>query len=500
MNLLTAIADARCDSIPIVAITGQVNVSMIGTDSFQEADTFGLSFPITKHSMMIKSASELFEAIPKAFEIAISGRPGPVLLDIPRNVQEEVVEFSSWPKINFEKKSVRFHSQKKEIASTLNSILNALSEAERPVLYLGGGCNSVEGEKFVREFLRLYDASAVSSLMGLGVVGANDDAFLGMLGMHGSVAANRAMHESDLVFACGSRFDDRAVGLRTEFCPNAKIIHIDIDAAEVNKIFRADLSLVCDIESALSLLNELLREKKSSFKKEKISARKSWVEKNSKLRKETFSIECGSAKNSASVNPRKFIAEIPALAKAAGTDEKNLIVTTDVGQHQMWAAQYFPVLHARTFLTSASLGTMGFGLPAAIGAALANPDKKIICFSGDGSIMMNIQELATLSELGLNVTVIVLENGVLGMVRQQQKYIFKKNYSASVFSKSPDLLAIARGFGIEALDANENPDWAKTVFAAKSKKPFFVRVRIDAEEDVLPFVVAGRANINAIVN
>lgn len=500
MNLLTAIADARCDSIPIVAITGQVNISMIGTDSFQEADTFGLSFPITKHSMMIKSAAELFEAIPKAFEIAVSGRPGPVLLDIPRNVQEETIEFSSWPKINFEKKATRFRSQKKEIASTLNSILNALSEAERPVLYVGGGCNSAEGEKFVREFLHLYDASALSSLMGLGVVGADDDAFLGMIGMHGSVAANRAMHESDVVFACGSRFDDRAVGLRTEFCPNAKIIHIDIDAAEVNKIFRADLSLVCDIESALSVLNELLREKKSSFKKEKIAARKAWVEKNARLRKETFSIECGAANNSASVNPRKFIAEIPAFAKAAGTREENLIVTTDVGQHQMWAAQYFQVLHARTFLTSASLGTMGFGLPAAIGAALASPDKKIICFSGDGSIMMNVQELATLSELALNVTVIVLENGVLGMVRQQQKYIFKKNYSASVFSKSPDLLAIARGFGIEAFDANENPDWAKTVFAAKNKKPFFVRVRIDAEEDVLPFVMAGRANIDAIVN
>ncbi len=489
MNLLTAIADARCDSIPIIAITGQVNLSMIGTDAFQEADTFGLSFPITKHSMMVKSAAELLTAIPKAFEIATTGRPGPVLIDVPRNVQLEEVEFSSWPKISGAKKEVRFHTSKKEIPARLKAIFAAMDKSKKPVAYLGGGCNSVEAAKYLKALFGLYKIPAVSSLMGIGAVPATDPAYLGMVGMHGSVAANQAMHDADLVLALGVRFDDRAIGLAKEFCPKAKIVHIDIDAAEVNKIFSADISLVCDLESSLAALSELVREKKSSFNKEAAAARKAWLEKTSALRKKTFTIECGRNKKTGLTNPRAFIASLPS---------KNIIVTTDVGQHQMWAAQYYPVQEPRTFLTSGSLGTMGFGLPTAIGAALANPQKRIVCISGDGSIMMNVQELATLAEQNLNVVVIVFENGTLGMVRQQQKYIFKKNFSASVFGKSPDLLEIARGFGIQTFDADADRDWAKKVFDPARKAPAFVRVKIDADEDVLPYVMAGKANIDSI--
>lgn len=486
MNLLTAIADARADSIPIIAITGQVNLSMIGTDAFQEADTFGLSFPITKHSIMVKSASELLTAIPAAFEIATNGRPGPVLIDVPRNVQLEVAEFSSWPKISSAKKEVRFATNKKDVSSILNKMLAALSKAKKPVLYLGGGTNSPAAAAAIRDFIKNYPLPVASSLMALGVVAATDPLYMGMVGMHGSVAANRAVHDADLLFAAGVRFDDRAIGLAKEFCPGAKIIHIDIDAAEVNKIFATDISLVGDVASSFIKLNELLREKARIGKSEE---REAWKKEMCALRKNSFSTECGQNKKSRLVNPRSFIAALP---------YKNTIVTTDVGQHQMWAAQYYPVQEPRSFLTSGSLGTMGFGLPAAIGAALANPGKKVVCISGDGSIMMNIQELATLAENNLNVCVIVFENGTLGMVRQQQKYIFEKNFSASVFAKSPDLLEIARGFGIEAFDADKDADWQKKVFDPKRASPAFVRVRIDADEDVLPYVMAGKANIDSL--
>lgn len=499
MNLLTSIADARCDSIPIIAITGQVNLSLIGTDAFQEADTFGLSFPITKHSIMVKSAAELLTALPEAFEIATSGRPGPVLIDVPRNVQLETAEFESWPQIHLTNEKSRFHDDKETCATVLNKMAKELLNCKKPVLYIGGGCNSPEAADGIAKFLSVYKMSVVSSLMGIGSVSSLDKNYLGMVGMHGSIAANKAMYESDLVLAAGVRFDDRAVGVTNKFCPNAKILHIDIDAAEVNKILSANISLVADVESSFPFLAELINEcENSSFvDKNNASERLEWVKTMADLRRESLSFECGSYKESTLPNPREFIANIPHFAESAGVEKSSLIFTTDVGQHQMWAAQYLPVEKPRTFLTSGSLGTMGFGLPTAIGAALANPENRIVCISGDGSIMMNIQELATLSECKLSVTVIVLENGTLGMVYQQQKYVFNKNYSASVFSEKPDLLAIAKGFGLKVFDANEDKDWAKKAFE-KNSGPCFVRLRINPEENVLPYVKAGSANVDSI--
>lgn len=510
MNLLTAVADARSDSIPIIAITGQVNTNLIGTDAFQEADTFGLSFPITKHSVMVKNVAELFTAVPDAFEIAMSGRPGPVLIDVPRNIQLAEYEFEKWPEIKKpqpEEKSVRFHTKPDEMRILLEKAAELLASAKKPCLYLGGGCNTVAAAKAVRAFKKFYRLPVVSSLMGLGCVPHSDVDFAGMVGMHGSYAANVAMNESDLVVAAGVRFDDRATGLVAKFCPNAKIIHIDVDAAEINKILPANLSIVAKVETVFpellsSVENRIHSEKENSFAEE----RNSWCEKIIALNKENSSTCCGSPKESEkkenfrdSVNPREFIASVPELAEKAGTKKSDLLVTTDVGQHQMFAAQYYPVEEPRTFLTSGSLGTMGFGLPAALGAAMANPSKRVVCFSGDGSIMMNIQELATLAENNLAVTVIVFENGTLGMVYQQQKFLFEKNYSASEFIASPDLLKIAEGFGIEAIDADSDPEWYKKAFSAERKnKPCFVRVRVDPEENVLPFVPGGKANIDSI--
>ena len=493
MNLLTAIADARADSIPIIAITGQVNTSLIGTDAFQEADTFGLSFPITKHSIFIKTPYDLLDAIPKAFEIATSGRPGPVLIDVPRDVQLKECDFDAWPDIKkIRLHDIRFHTPIDEYSEKMGKIADLLAAAKRPVLYCGGGCDSEEAASGIKSFLQNYRLPVVTSLMGLGCVPESSDCFIGMVGMHGSHAANVAMHDSDLVIAAGVRFDDRATGLVSKFCPDAKIIHIDIDAAEVDKILESYISVVADVESVFPVIAQLVSEKK-------ITGDENWLKKISKIKKECHSVECGRPKNEKLANPREIISKIPELAAAAGLAPDGLIATTDVGQHQMWAAQYYPVERPRSFLTSGSLGTMGFGLPAAIGAAIANPSKRIVCFSGDGSIMMNVQEMATLAELNLPVTIIVFQNGTLGMVYQQQKFLFDKNYSASVFGRSPDLLSIARGFGLEAIDADSDAEWYKKAFDNnRQNKPCFVRISVDSEENVLPFVPGGKANIDSI--
>ena len=506
MNLLTAVADARSDSIPLVAFTGQVNTNLIGTDAFQEADTFGLSFPITKHSVMVKSAKELLTAVPLAFAIAESGRPGPVLIDVPRNVQTELCEVpedfdTSFKRIYDEylSHSVRNKTKEEDLPAVIDNIVSLLSKAKKPVLYIGGGCNSPKASERIREFLKVYDIPVISSLMGLGVVRRDSPSFLGMVGMHGTFVSGKAAYESDLVIAAGSRFDDRAAGVPNGFCPNAKIIHIDIDAAEINKILSSSISFVSDTAEAFEKINSALKNADLSENK---NERAQWLKACVELKKqEKIELEmscnaadccgaktCGKKDGANFRNPREFIQNLP-----SGDD---IIVTTDVGQHQMWAAQYFDVQRPRQFLTSGSLGTMGFGLPTALGAAFAEPEKRIICISGDGSILMNIQELATMAENKLNVTVIVLENGALGMVRQQQEYLFNKHYSASTFASNPDLLKIAEGFGIKAIDADADPDWEKKAFSVKG--PVFVRTRIARCENVLPFVKGGSLNIESL--
>ncbi len=522
MNLLTAIADARSDSIPLVAITGQVNTYLIGTDAFQEADTFGLSFPITKHSVMVNSAAELLEAIPRAFALAAEGRPGPVLVDIPRDIQLQTARFEAWPEPGVPVRgAARFRAEAEEFADAIDRAARALLESSRPVLYAGGGCNSRDGADGIARLRESFRLPVVTSLMGIGAVASRDPEVAGMVGMHGSVAANRAMHDSDLVLAVGVRFDDRATGLIKRFCPDARIIHIDIDAAEVNKILPAAISLVGDAESALPALAARIDElasgaiapagasvPASADGKPAITPNPAAAKARSRDRAEWLGT-IGAMKAEAEAererlpgigtgdypHPGAVISSIPSYADKAGSDGGTIIVTTDVGQHQMWAAQYYPVNGPRRFLTSGSLGTMGFGLPVAIGAAIANPGTRVVCISGDGSIMMNVQELATLAELGLDVTVLVFDNGALGMVRQQQDFIFKKNFSASIFERAPDLIRIAEGFGIVAVSAEE-PGWETVAFGGSG--PRFVRCPIRQDEMVYPFVPAGRANVEAI--
>ena len=490
MNLLTAIADARSDSIPLVAITGQVNRSLIGTDAFQEADTFGLSFPITKHSILVKSAKDLLTAIPQAFAIASSGRCGPVLVDVPRDVQLEKITFESWPECGIkDNHSARFRTVGQDFANAVSESAKMLINSKKPAIYVGGGCNSKQASDGIKALQEIFPMPLVSSLMGIGSFPASSELNLGMVGMHGSMAANTAMHDADVILAMGVRFDDRATGVISKFCPNAKIIHVDIDAAEVNKIFQSSVSVIGDVESYLPVLVCALKEMLQNQQDDgKTQERKTWAESLANIHKED---------KQRINNPGRFISSIPELAKSAGLNPDDLIVTTDVGQHQMWTAQYYPIENPRQLLTSGCLGTMGFGLPAAIGASLANPDKRVICFSGDGSIMMNVQELATLAEQNLDVTIVVLDNGALGMVRQQQEILFDKNYSASIYKKSPNLMKIAEGFGIEAVDVY-SPNWNKVAFPPKGSGPRFVHCPIEMAELVLPFVPAGKANIEAI--
>lgn len=488
MNLLTAIADARSDSIPLVAITGQVNRSAIGTDAFQETDTFGLSMPICKHSVMVKSAEELLKVLPKAFEIAESGRPGPVLIDVPRDVQNEVCSFSDWPKME-ECKPFPMPQNMNELAEQSAELF---ANSNKTVIFCGGGAVYSKGApQLIEKLSKDFALPVCTSLMGLSVGNASNPLFCGMVGMHGSYTANRVMYESTLILAVGVRFDDRATGLVAKFCPNAKIIHIDIDAAEINKIYQSSVAIAADAADALKVLC-------SAFAGEKCKAagennRKYWpgaIEEFKKPMKGVYTSD--------PVHPNQFMPRIEELfVKANGGDLP--YVATDVGQHQMFTAQCFPIKFPRQLLTSGSLGTMGFGLPAANGAAFTCPNKRVICFSGDGSIMMNVQELATLAELDLNVTVIVFDNQCLGMVRQQQEMLFNQNYSASIYDKNPDLVKIAQGFNIKSYDLTDFSQFDSIMTEALSGKgPRFVRIPVAQNFNVLPFVPGGKANIDAI--
>lgn len=502
MNLLTAIADARCDSVPIIAITGQVNTALIGTDAFQEADTFGLSFPIAKHSMMIKDARDLLAAIPKAFDLARCGRPGPVVIDVPRDVQLQKVTISSYPDVKADQagrlplSQLKYMSPPDATKRTACDMARVLVRSKKPVLLAGGGAANPMGATATCDLMKALDIAAVSTLMGLGSVPCAHPSFFGMVGMHGHPAANIAMHEADAVLVLGARFDDRATGLVKEFCPKATVMHVDIDAAEVNKIVKADLSIVGYVQDALPCITCSIKEMQTECL-ESAPDKKRWLKALSYEREKVSLLDLGRSKSEGALNPKALIASLPRLAAECGLGEEDLIVTTDVGQHQMWAAASYPVKRPMSFLTSGSLGTMGFGLPAAIGAALAHPAKKVVCITGDGSILMNIQELATLGELGLNVTVLLFDNGTLGMVRQQQHYLFEGRFSASEFKRTPNFVAIAQGFGIAAFDAALTPSWWQSAFACG---PCLVRLRVEADEMVLPFVKPGCANTDVYLD
>lgn len=467
-NLITAIADAKLDSIPIVAITGQVPYRDIGTDAFQEVDTYGLTIPITKHNYLVRSAEELKRVIPEAFKIAKEGRPGPVVIDIPKDVQLEKIDFEI---------SEDLHNYSAEGSLSELKVLKVaqmINNAKKPVMCIGGGIINSASEELVKEIAHKNNIPIASTLMGLGTLAAEDPLYLGMFGMHGAAYTNLIMEEADLILGFGIRFDDRSTGNIDKFCPNAAFVHVDIDPAEIDKLRKSDYSIAGDINEVLKGLIPKVNEDKRDM----------WMNRIDELKRE-YPIYKPSNDKSLS-HPINLVETISDLL------DENTIITTDVGQHQMWVAQYYKFRKPRTFLTSGGLGTMGFGLPAAIGAALANPDKKVVCISGDGSILMNIQELATLCELKLNVTIVVMNNSHLGLVRQQQELFYNKNYIASDFPMGHDFAAIAKGFGIKSYNLNGDIETLKEAF--KDEAPTLINAPIYPFEDVLPMVPPGGSN------
>ena len=473
-NLLTAIADAKLDSIPMVAITGQVPKSMIGTDAFQEVDTYGLSIPITKHNFLVGSAEELLEAIPRAFRLAASGRPGPVLVDIPKDVQNQSVEVGEWPEPGAADPAPAPGTDLIACAAEM------INEAERPVLYLGGGVVHSGASGLAVALAEKAGLPSVMTLMALGAMPVDHPLSLGMLGMHGARCTNFALDECDLLIAVGARFDDRATGKVAAFCPLAKIIHIDIDPSELDKIKTAHVGIAGDVKSVLEQL----------VPKVNIILRQPWLSRVADL-KADYPLRMPGIDD-----PRSHYGLIRAVADCV---DDEATITTDVGQHQMWVAQAYPLRRPRQWLTSGGLGTMGFGLPAAIGAALAEPQRTVVCFTGDGSILMNVQEFATAAEEEANVKVVLMNNASLGLVFQQQTMFYGERIFASKFRGMPDFIKVADGFGWQTLDLDQAGDPITALRAAISLPgPVLIHASIDMREQVLPMVAPGAANKDMI--
>ncbi|HCQ8623455.1 TPA: acetolactate synthase large subunit [Klebsiella quasipneumoniae] len=471
-NLVTAIADARLDSIPLVCITGQVPASMIGTDAFQEVDTYGISIPITKHNYLVRDIAELPQVISDAFRIAQSGRPGPVWIDIPKDVQSATIELETLPEPGERAAAPAFAPESvREAAAMINA-------AKRPVLYLGGGVINAPQE--IRELAEKANLPTTMTLMALGMLPKAHPLSLGMLGMHGARSTNFILQEADLLIVLGARFDDRAIGKTEQFCPNAKIIHVDIDRAELGKIKQPHVAIQGDVAEVLAQLNPQVE----------AQPREEWRQLVADLQRE---FPCAIPQEN---DPLSHYGLINAVA-ACVDDEA--IITTDVGQHQMWTAQAYPLNRPRQWLTSGGLGTMGFGLPAAIGAALANPQRKVICFSGDGSLMMNIQEMATAAENQLDVKIILLNNEALGLVHQQQSLFYQQGVFAATYPGMINFMQIAAGFGLQTCDLNNEADPQAALQAIIDRPgPALIHVRIDAQQKVYPMVPPGAANTEMV--
>ncbi|MCG5127451.1 acetolactate synthase large subunit [Enterobacter mori] len=471
-NLVTAIADARLDSIPLICITGQVPSSMIGTDAFQEVDTYGISIPITKHNYLVRDISELPQVISDAFRIAQSGRPGPVWIDIPKDVQTAEIEIDVLPEPGDRAPAPEFSAESVRDAAAM------INAAKRPVLYLGGGAINAADE--IRQFAEKANLPTTMTLMALGMLPKAHPLSLGMLGMHGARSTNYILQEADLLIVMGARFDDRAIGKTEQFCPNAKIIHVDIDRAELGKIKQPHVAIQGDVAEVLAQL----------IPQTDAAERADWRQLVADLQREFP----GAIPTEG--DPLSHYGLINAVAACV---DDSAIITTDVGQHQMWTAQAYPLNRPRQWLTSGGLGTMGFGLPAAVGAALANPDRKVICFSGDGSLMMNIQEMATAAENQLDVKIILMNNEALGLVHQQQSLFYKQGVFAATYPGMINFMQIAAGFGLHTCDLNAEEDAHAALQAAISRPgPALIHVRIDPEQKVYPMVPPGAANTEMV--
>ncbi len=480
-NAVTGLATAYTDSTPLVVISGQVPLSLIGTDGFQEVDAVGISRSCTKHNYLVNDINELPRILKEAFYIARSGRPGPVLVDIPKDITSEIAEFNYPKSVDIPTYKPSYKGNNRQVKKAANAIL----ASKKPILYIGGGAVLSNAYKEIREFAKLTGIPAVETLMARGVMGDNNPLLIGMLGMHGNYASNMAMSESDLIISLGARFDDRVTGKLSEFAKYADIIHIDIDPANIGKIVDVDYPIVGDVRIVVEKLIDTL---KDSINKDRYQVWYSLLKRYNEVHPLSF-------KDSNEVIKPQWV--IKRLGELLG---EKATITSDVGQHQMWAAQFYPFDRPRQWINSGGLGTMGFGLPAAIGAKVANPEKIVINVTGDGSILMNVQELVTASEYKIPVINVILNNHFLGMVRQWQTFFYEKRYSETDLSYQPNWKMLAEACGGVGYDVTTKEEFDKALKDAIEKnKVAFINVAVDRFENVLPMVPAGGALYNMML-
>ena len=482
-NAVTALTDAYMDSVPIVCISGQVPTHLIGTDAFQECDTTGITRPCTKHNWLVKDIKDLPKIIHKAFEVATTGRPGPVLVDIPKDVQFQKTKYTIFKK----QKKLNGKSHNLFRQEDINELIKLMDKASKPIFYTGGGVvnSGPKASELLRELVHTTGFPITSTLQGLGSFPGTDNQFLGMLGMHGSYEANNAMHDCDLLINIGARFDDRITGKIDEFSPNSKKIHIDIDPSSINKIIKVDLPIVGDVEEVIVSTIKTIKKLKPNFAKSNKQKISKWWEKIQKWR----SINSFDFVNSAkTIKPQYAVQRLYELTK-----NKDTYITTEVGQHQMWTAQHYKFDKPNRWMTSGGLGTMGYGLPASVGVQVAHPSKLVIDIAGEASVLMTMQEMSTAVQYSLPIKIFILNNEYMGMVRQWQELLHDKNYSESNIAALPDFVKLAEAYGclgIRAKTPEELDD--KIIEMVNTDRPVIFDCLVDKEENCFPMILSGK--------
>ena len=484
-NIVTALTDAYMDSVPIVCISGQVPTHLIGTDAFQECDTTGITRPCTKHNWLVKDVKDLAKVIHRAFEVATSGRPGPVLVDIPKDIQFQKTSYTKYKK----QKKLNGKAQNNFKQSDIDELIKLMSKSSKPIFYTGGGVinSGPKASELLRELVSATGFPITSTLQGLGAFPADDNQFVGMLGMHGTYEANNAMHDCDLMINIGARFDDRITGKLDEFSPKSKKIHIDIDPSSINKNVKVDLPIVGDVADIINSILKTIKKTKPSFMKSNKQKISKWWEKIAKWR----SINSLNFENSTeTIKPQYAVQRLYELTK-----DKDTYITTEVGQHQMWAAQHYKFNKPNRWMTSGGLGTMGYGLPAAVGVQVAHPNKLVIDIAGEASVLMTMQEMSTAVQYSLPIKIFILNNEYMGMVRQWQELLHDKNYSESYTAALPDFVKLAEAYGcvgIRATTPEELDD--KIIEMLNTERPVIFDCRVDKIENCFPMIPSGKAH------
>ncbi len=489
-NVVTALTDAYMDSVPLVCISGQVPTHLIGTDAFQECDTTGITRPCTKHNWLVKDIKDLSKVLHEAFHVATTGRPGPVLVDIPKDIQ---FAKSNYSKIKKDKKNnKKYHN--KFTQNEIDELIDLISKSKKPVIYTGGGVinSGPKASESLREFVRLIGFPITSTLQGLGAFPGDDNQFIGMLGMHGTYEANNAMHDCDLLINIGARFDDRITGKIDEFSPKSKKVHIDIDPSSINKIIKVDLAIVGDVNEVIKATINKINKKKNGLKesnKQKISK---WWEQIQKWREKN---SLGFINSDKTIKPQYAVQRLYELTK-----DQDTFITTEVGQHQMWAAQHYKFNKPNRWMTSGGLGTMGYGLPAAVGVQIAHPDKLVVDIAGEASILMTMQEMSTAVQYNLPIKIFILNNQYMGMVRQWQELLHEKNYSESYSEALPDFVKLAEAYGCKGIKA-ENPNEldSKIKEMVEHNGPVIFDCHVDPNENCFPMIPSGKPHNQMIL-